>query len=198
MRLAPLGDLAPPSDPIGYRKVKSSANPGSIDGRKARQGRREGLLHFPEFVAKLRRLADALETGERFEIQVAGQRVHVPPAPSSTSSTSGRGRGGDRVPAEVDQPVSSSTFMLSTRILEGPARASRCGPSSSWPYSLKCVERLYEKPSNTGEPPRHEANHGSIYERLAARTQPLVIFAHPPLLVDPRNSPFHTHLRGKT
>ena len=31
-----------------------------------------------EFVAKLRRLADALEAGERFEIQVAGERIHVP------------------------------------------------------------------------------------------------------------------------
>ena len=31
-----------------------------------------------EFVAKLRRLVDALEAGERFEIQVAGERVHVP------------------------------------------------------------------------------------------------------------------------
>lgn len=30
------------------------------------------------FVAKLRRLADALEKGERFEIQIAGERVHVP------------------------------------------------------------------------------------------------------------------------
>src|SRR5215203_4093601 len=30
--------------------------------------------------------------------------------------------------------------------------------------------RLYEKSSNTGEPPRHEANHGSIYQRFAART----------------------------
>jgi hypothetical protein len=42
-------------------------------------------------------------------------------------------------------------------------------------YSPKCVERLYEKSSNTGEPPRHEANHGSMYQRLAARTQPLVV-----------------------
>jgi len=33
---------------------------------------------LPEFVAKLRRLADALEAGERFEIQVAGERIHVP------------------------------------------------------------------------------------------------------------------------
>ena len=30
------------------------------------------------FVAKLRRLADAIETGEKFEIQIAGERVYVP------------------------------------------------------------------------------------------------------------------------
>ena len=31
-----------------------------------------------EFVAKLRRLADDLEAGENFEIQVAGERIYVP------------------------------------------------------------------------------------------------------------------------
>lgn len=31
-----------------------------------------------ETVAKLRRLADALETGEPFRIQVAGERIRVP------------------------------------------------------------------------------------------------------------------------
>lgn len=31
-----------------------------------------------EFVAKLRRLADAIENGERFEIQIAGERIYVP------------------------------------------------------------------------------------------------------------------------
>ncbi len=31
-----------------------------------------------EFAAKLRRLADALESGEPFRVQVAGQRVRVP------------------------------------------------------------------------------------------------------------------------
>ena len=31
-----------------------------------------------QFVAKLRRLADALEAGENFEIQVAGERIYVP------------------------------------------------------------------------------------------------------------------------
>lgn len=31
-----------------------------------------------EFVAKLRRLADALENGEKFEIQIANERIYVP------------------------------------------------------------------------------------------------------------------------
>jgi amphi-Trp domain-containing protein len=31
-----------------------------------------------EFVAKLRRLADSLESGEKFEVQVAGERIYVP------------------------------------------------------------------------------------------------------------------------
>ena len=30
------------------------------------------------FVAKLRRLADALESGEKFEIQIAGERIYIP------------------------------------------------------------------------------------------------------------------------
>ena len=32
----------------------------------------------PKFVAKLRRLADALEKGEGFRIQIAGERFQVP------------------------------------------------------------------------------------------------------------------------
>lgn len=31
-----------------------------------------------EFVAKLRRLADAIEHGDQFEIQIAGERIYVP------------------------------------------------------------------------------------------------------------------------
>jgi amphi-Trp domain-containing protein len=31
-----------------------------------------------DFVSKLRRLADAIERGEQFEIQVAGERIYVP------------------------------------------------------------------------------------------------------------------------
>ena len=31
-----------------------------------------------EFVAKLRRLADSVESGNNFEIQIAGERIYVP------------------------------------------------------------------------------------------------------------------------
>lgn len=31
-----------------------------------------------DFVAKLRRLADSLESGNKFEIQIAGERIYVP------------------------------------------------------------------------------------------------------------------------
>lgn len=31
-----------------------------------------------DFISKLRRLADCLESGEKFEIQIAGERVYVP------------------------------------------------------------------------------------------------------------------------
>jgi amphi-Trp domain-containing protein len=33
---------------------------------------------LPEFVDKLRRLADDLEQGKQFEIMIAGERVYVP------------------------------------------------------------------------------------------------------------------------
>ena len=38
----------------------------------------EKVYATAEFVAKLRRLADALETGKRFDIQIAGERIYVP------------------------------------------------------------------------------------------------------------------------
>jgi amphi-Trp domain-containing protein len=36
------------------------------------------IYPLPDFVTKLRRLADALEEGEPFEIQIAGERIRVP------------------------------------------------------------------------------------------------------------------------
>jgi amphi-Trp domain-containing protein len=38
----------------------------------------ERIYSTPEVVAKLRRLADALETGTSFRIQIAGERFRVP------------------------------------------------------------------------------------------------------------------------
>lgn len=38
----------------------------------------ESIASVPEFVAKLRRLADALESGSSFRIQIAGERFRVP------------------------------------------------------------------------------------------------------------------------
>ena len=38
----------------------------------------EKTYPIDEFVAKLRRLADCLERGEQFEIQIAGERIYVP------------------------------------------------------------------------------------------------------------------------
>lgn len=38
----------------------------------------EKTYPLPEFISKLRRLADALENGERFDIQIAGERIYVP------------------------------------------------------------------------------------------------------------------------
>jgi amphi-Trp domain-containing protein len=38
----------------------------------------EKVYSTQEFVAKLRRFADALETGNAFEIQVAGERLYIP------------------------------------------------------------------------------------------------------------------------
>lgn len=38
----------------------------------------EKTYELPDFIAKLRRLADALESGQRFEIRVAGERISVP------------------------------------------------------------------------------------------------------------------------
>ena len=38
----------------------------------------EKAYPLADFVAKLRRLADALESGKRFTIQIAGERISVP------------------------------------------------------------------------------------------------------------------------
>jgi amphi-Trp domain-containing protein len=53
---------------------------GSMAVRKARKKRDiEKAYPTKQFVAKLRRLADAIEGNKRFRIQVGGERVSIPP-----------------------------------------------------------------------------------------------------------------------
>lgn len=44
------------------------------------QNKRDIEKDYPlhQFIEKLRRLADALEKGDKFEIQIAGERIYVP------------------------------------------------------------------------------------------------------------------------
>ena len=46
--------------------------------KKKRERDVEKIYSTKKFVAKLRRLADALESGNAFSIQVAGERIRVP------------------------------------------------------------------------------------------------------------------------
>jgi amphi-Trp domain-containing protein len=39
----------------------------------------EKTYSIKQYTAKLRRLADSLEQGKRFQIQIAGERISVPP-----------------------------------------------------------------------------------------------------------------------
>ncbi len=55
---------------MAAKKTKSSKSPSGRDVTK-RYAR-------AQYVAKLRRFADAIETGRPFVIQVAGERIHVP------------------------------------------------------------------------------------------------------------------------
>lgn len=48
---------------------------------KEKKENRDIEKNYPakQFVKKLRRLADCIEQGERFRIQVAGERISIPP-----------------------------------------------------------------------------------------------------------------------
>lgn len=48
---------------------------------RRKKGKRDVEKDYPrkQFVTKLRRLADAIEQGRRFRIQVANERITVPP-----------------------------------------------------------------------------------------------------------------------
>ncbi len=47
--------------------------------RRRRERDVEKVVSRRAFATKLRRLADALESGDRFRIQIAGERISMPP-----------------------------------------------------------------------------------------------------------------------
>lgn len=53
-----------------------------------------------EFVEKLRRLADALEKGDRFDIQIAGERIYVP-ARARYNIEHERGKDGEEIEFQI-------------------------------------------------------------------------------------------------
>lgn len=57
-----------------------------------------------EFVAKLRRFADALETGKPFAIQIAGERVRVPLS-AIVNIEHERGDGEEEIEFQIKWPV---------------------------------------------------------------------------------------------
>ena len=53
-----------------------------------------------DFVEKLRRLADSLEKGERFDIQIAGERIFVP-ARATHNIEHERGEDGEEIEFQI-------------------------------------------------------------------------------------------------
>ena len=66
----------------------------------------ERIYSNPEVVAKLRRLADALETDEPFRIQIAGERIRVP-ARAQFSIEHERGDDDEEIEFQLKWPLDS-------------------------------------------------------------------------------------------
>lgn len=57
-----------------------------------------------QFIEKLRRLADALEQGSRFRLQVAGERVSIPPD-ALVNIEHERGEGEEEIEFQLKWPL---------------------------------------------------------------------------------------------
>ncbi len=83
--------------------------------QRGKRAKRDVVRDYPQrqFVAKLRRLADCLEQGKRFQIQVAGERVSIP---STARISLEHERGGTKEEIE---------FQLTWRLDEDPLASTR-------------------------------------------------------------------------
>ena len=77
-------------------------------GTRKRRAKRDVEKDYPrrEFIAKLRRLADCLESDARFRIQVAGERVSVPPG-ATINIEHERGRSEEEIEFQLKWPLES-------------------------------------------------------------------------------------------
>jgi amphi-Trp domain-containing protein len=75
---------------------------------RKKRSKRDIEKNYPrrQFIAKLRRLADCLEDEERFRIQVAGERVSVPPS-AVISIEHERGSSEEEIELQLRWPVDS-------------------------------------------------------------------------------------------
>jgi amphi-Trp domain-containing protein len=67
---------------VKHQQINEQSMGADMESKQERDVEKE----YPkaDFVAKLRRLADAIESGSRFEIQIAGERIYVPVRASFT------------------------------------------------------------------------------------------------------------------
>jgi len=73
---------------------------------RLKRRKRDVEKNYPrrQLIAKLRRLADALEQGKRFRIQVAGERVSIPPTATITLEHE-RGGSDEEIEFQLKWPV---------------------------------------------------------------------------------------------
>jgi amphi-Trp domain-containing protein len=71
-----LEDTRAPFIPAQYYRRFTSTQVAAMADQSERDV--EKMYSNAEFVTKLRRLADAIEQAQRFEIQIAGKRIYVP------------------------------------------------------------------------------------------------------------------------
>lgn len=85
----------------------STEGGGAVASRTRSQ--RDVEKNYPKtlFIAKLRRLADCLEQGARFRIQIAGKRISVPPG-AAISVEHERGSAAEEVEFQLKWPVRGS------------------------------------------------------------------------------------------
>lgn len=80
------------------KSTRRKASGRTTGGKRAAKMSRdvEKTYSTRQTVAKLRRLADAMESGKRFNIQIAGERVYIP-ADATFNIEHERGEGGEEV-----------------------------------------------------------------------------------------------------